>query len=156
MPMQPTPADLVLFSLAELQRLKMVEETPFDKRVVFDPATDLYPRRPINLPASACQLVEERIEAILGITFQLRLGMSVASEMDFLLEAAQIIDCMASEDHGRINADIIAVAGTLSLEPTPLYVALAVYAKFVAIKRNDPPLLRREDIDQEVHFVYTP
>lgn len=140
--MIPDPNMSVLQALNELQMHSMIDPSP-DKRVVLLPPTAEHPSRPIGLPDSACQLVETQIHHMTDVLFSLRIGTTRISELDFLREMSDVVFHMA-DDSVRLELD--AVAQQKHMAVLPLYVALAIYAKYVAA-HTTPPLITRDGLD---------
>lgn len=144
-----TGHDAVLLSFNELHlRCMLCFHHSVDRRVLLRPNST----RPVGLPDSACQLVEDQIESLMAILFRIRVGQQCFSEDVYLDEMSDLIYQIAASEQGYIHADIEAAAVAMNMTAIPLYVALAIYAKLVATKLHNPPLIQREDKDGVVHF----
>ncbi len=143
-----TPDDSVLLSLHELTIRGWLEPRSSDRHIHIHAGL---PSRPMGLPASACNLVETQIRQIIGILFHVRLGSSIISEEEFLREGADLIRTMMA-GVGRVHADIEAASVETEMTPLSYYVALALYAKFVAAKLHEPKLIQLYDDEGIIYF----
>ena len=142
--------DTILLALNELHTHGMVEPNSIDSRVKFGLPYRHYAPRPVGLPESACLYVEQNITKIMDWLFQLRVGSLLVTEEEFLREVSDLIFQEVRGTNEELY--ITAAAAQTPMTVMPFYLALAIYAKYLAATQCNPPLIVREDIGQVVHF----
>ena len=145
-----TADDTILLALNELHAHGMIEPNSIDSRIKFALLHGHTEPRPVGLPESACLYVERNVAKIMDWLFQLRVGSLIVTEEEFLREVSDLIfqEVRGTND----ELDIKAAAAQTPMTVLPYYLALAIYAKYLAATQCKPPLIVREDIGQVVHF----